>query len=396
MIKLNYWQEKELILNMKENKKQDSKVKTNIQEKMQNEKFIIILSLIVLIALVIGSVLGFVLLSSGDADKTIRTSKGKAKIVKSETSVIEYETFDNDLISLKIPKGWKVEVPSVDYIHYTFKVYNPNNPDYIMIFMMKLEGFNKSEAARNWQKKYYPNQVFAKLPVINPQTTESFYNVWNETAEFVNTNNVKFEYLPKLNEFSVIDNLGTNVIGGDILRATYKNSNNDLIQGLFTASVKDAGSYYVNSNIFNMFSEKIDVWTLNVYNVILMTAPDSEFINWQSILDNCLSTLEFSDTFVNEFNKEESNILSTIQANQKVYNEISDMIMDSWEKRNNSYDIISQKQSDATLGYERVYDTDTGEIYKAYNGFTDDYDGTKYQPITDDMYTESISGTIEK
>ena len=72
------------------------------------------------------------------------------------------------------------------------------------------------------------------------------------------------------------------------------------------------------------------------------------------------------------------------------------MIMDSWEKRNNSYDIISQKQSDATLGYERVYDTDTGEIYKAYNGFTDDYDGTKYQPITDDMYTESISGTIEK
>lgn len=396
MIKLNYWQEKELILNMKENKKQDSKVKTNIQEKMQNKKFIIILSLIVLIALVIGSVIGFVLLSSGDADKTIRTSKGKAKIVKSETSVIEYETFDNDLISLKIPKGWKVEVPSVDYIHYTFKVYNPNNPDYIMIFMMKLEGFNKSEAARNWQKKYYPNQVFAKLPVINPQTTESFYNVWNETAEFVNTNNVKFEYLPKLNEFSVIDNLGTNVIGGDILRATYKNSNNDLIQGLFTASVKDAGSYYVNSNIFNMFSEKIDVWTLNVYNVILMTAPDSEFINWQSILDNCLSTLEFSDTFVNEFNKEESNILSTIQANQKVYNEISDMIMDSWEKRNNSYDIISQKQSDATLGYERVYDTDTGEIYKAYNGFTDDYDGTKYQPITDDMYTESISGTIEK
>ena len=120
-------------------------------------------------------------------------------------------------------------------------------------------------------------------------------------------------------------------------------------------------------------SEKIDVWSLNVYNVILMTAPDSKFNNWQSILDNCLSTLEFSDTFVNEFNKEESNILSTIQANQKVYDEMSDMIMDSWENRNNSYDIISQKQSDATLGYERVYDTETGEIYKAYNGFTDDY-----------------------
>ena len=55
------------------------------------------------------------------------------------------------------------------------------------------------------------------------------------------------------------------------------------------------------------------------------------------------------------------------------------------EKRNASFDIMSQKQSDATLGYERVYDTETNEVYKAYNGFTDDYDGERYKPITDDM-----------
>ena len=58
--------------------------------------------------------------------------------------------------------------------------------------------------------------------------------------------------------------------------------------------------------------------------------------------------------------------------------------------------IISQKQSDATLGYERVYNTETGEVYKAYNGFTDYYHGSKYQPITDDMYGTKISGYIEK
>ena len=75
---------------------------------------------------------------------------------------------------------------------------------------------------------------------------------------------------------------------------------------------------------------------------------------------------------------------------------MSDMIMDSWEKRNNSYDIISQKRSDATLGYERVYDTETGDIYKAYNGFTDDYSGDRYKAITDDMYTKPTSGYIEK
>lgn len=74
-----------------------------------------------------------------------------------------------------------------------------------------------------------------------------------------------------------------------------------------------------------------------------------------------------------------------------------DSFMSSWERRNRSQAIMSQKQSDATLGYERVYDIETGEIYKATNGFTDVYDGKRYQPVTDDnMYAESISGYIEK
>ena len=56
---------------------------------------------------------------------------------------------------------------------------------------------------------------------------------------------------------------------------------------------------------------------------------------------------------------------------------------------------MSQKQSDATLGYERVYDVETGEVYKAKNGFMDKYDGERYKSITDDMYTKATSGYIE-
>ena len=46
---------------------------------------------------------------------------------------------------------------------------------------------------------------------------------------------------------------------------------------------------------------------------------------------------------------------------------------------------MSQKQSDATLGYERVYDTETGEVYRATNGFTDVYDGKRYETLTEDV-----------
>ena len=321
---------------------------------------------------------------------------GQVKIVKNESSTITYEDYNNGLVSLKIPKGWKVEIPQVDYIHYTFKVYNPNNKNYMFIFNLKQEGFLKSDLARNTYAKYYPDSVFARLAPIDPQTTEGFYKVWNENAHLANDIDFNYEYFPYLNEFNIIENLGQTPLGGDILRASYKNDNNEAMQGLFTSNVMSIGTYYINTDIFNLFSDQVDVSPLNVYNIIMMMAPDAEFNNWQSIYDYCLGTLEFSDTFVSGFNSEEASLVATIRANQKVYDQISDMIMDSWEQRNNSYDIISQKQSDATLGYERVYDTETGDIYKAYNGFTDDYHGNRYQAITDDMYTSAVSGYIEK
>ena len=323
-------------------------------------------------------------------------NKEKVKIIKSITKTIEYDTYDNGLVSFIKPKGWEVDIPKVDYIHYTFKIYDPNCKSCRIIFMLKLEGFNKSSSAKNWQKKYYPKSMFAKAPVISKQNTEGFFKVWNDTANYVNKNDLNYSYLPKFSDFKVIQNLGKNVIGGDVIRATYKDTKGKLFQGLFTASVKSAGKYYVNSNVFNLNSKKIDVWPLDVYNIILMTAPDEDFNEWQGILDKCVASIEFSDKFIKGFNNEEKTLVATIKANQRIYDQMSDMIMDSWNKRNNSYDIISQKQSDATLGYERVYDTETNEVYKAYNGFMDEYSGSRYQTITDDMYTKAVSGYIEK
>ena len=43
-----------------------------------------------------------------------------------------------------------------------------------------------------------------------------------------------------------------------------------------------------------------------------------------------------------------------------------------------------------------MYDTETNEIYRAYNGFTDDYTGDRYKAVTDDMYALGIDGYIEK
>ena len=312
------------------------------------------------------------------------------KIVKSEASKIELEDYTTNEFSIKKPKGWKVDTLG-DYIHYTIKVYNPDNPIYQFFFNMKTEGYNKSEDAKRFQQKYYPNDFFAKAPVIATKDTEGFYKIFNELGPLNNNSTFTF---PTLSDFTVSENLGKGSLGGDMLRATFKDANGKEGEGIFTAYVYDAGPYYVYENIIS--GKQIDIQYLNVYDAIFITAPKDELIDWEDTLNTICSSLEFTDTFINGFNQQQDAVMKNFQQIRAIGNQISDGIMDSWNKRNKSFDIMSQKQSDATLGYERVYDTETNEIYKAYNGFTDDYDGERYKAITDDMYLQKTSGYIEK
>ena len=312
------------------------------------------------------------------------------KIVKSEVSKIELEDYTTNEFSIKKPKGWKVDTLG-DYIHYTIKVYNPENPIYQFFINMKTEGYNKSEDAKRWQQKYYPNDFFAKAPVIATKDTEGFYKIFNELGPLNNNSTFTF---PTLSDFTVSENLGKGSLGGDMLRATFKDANGNEGEGIFTAYVYDAGPYYVYENIIS--GKQIDIYFLNVYDAIFITAPKDELIDWQDTLNTICSSLEFTDTFINGFNQQQDAVMKNFEQIREIGNQISDGIMDSWNKRNKSFDIMSQKQSDATLGYERVYDTETNEIYKAYNGFTDDYDGERYKSITDDMYSQKTSGYIEK
>ncbi len=87
-------------------------------------------------------------------DKNLQTKNGEKLIIKkAETKEMQYENYNNGLISLQIPKGWKVEVPTVDYIHYTFKMYNPENPDYMFIFGLKQEGFLMDHSPHKDERK---------------------------------------------------------------------------------------------------------------------------------------------------------------------------------------------------------------------------------------------------
>ena len=357
---------------------------------MKNVKLNSMQKRIIIISIAAITILVCLILFSNNGKGIFNNPDSNVKIVKSEVSKIELEDYNTSEFTIKKPKGWKVDTLG-DYIHYTIKVYDPNNSSYQFFFNMKTEGYNKSEAAKKWQQKYYPNNIFSKTSVIATKDTEGFYKIFNDLGTLNNTSTFTF---PTLTDFTVTDNLGKGSLGGDMLRATFKDENGKEGEGIFTAYVYDVGSYYVYENIIS--GKQIDIQYLSVYDTIFITTPKDEFIDWEDTLNTICSSLSFTDTFINGFNNEQDAAMKNFQQIRAIGNEISDGIMDSWNKRNTSFDITSQKQSDATLGYERVYDTKTNEIYKAYNGFNDEYDGERYKPVTDNMYLQKTSGYIEK
>ena len=209
---------------------------------------------------------------------------------------------------------------------------------------------------------------------------------------------------PQFNDFTVTDRypsasplkssaLGDEQLLRDISRITAKRARAYLPPVWWTLAALAISS----GNVVGYQLQAVDGGYYMAYNIVAVTAAKDTFIEWEGVLTDCFKTLQYSDSFVSTTNQASNEKVALAQQISQNFNATMDGFMSSWESRNRSQDIMSQKQSDATLGYERVYDTETGEIYKATNGFTDVYDGKRYKAVTDDnMYAEPVSGYIEK
>ena len=337
-----------------------------------------------------------------DAEKGIKITQTAAKSVQTE----KFETAD---FSVTIPKGWTVTWGGTN-IYHSIRISDPNEPLNQMFLLLKADILLHSQAGKDaWQQNYNLGNtqaaLFAKAPVLANPSTEGFFKIFPQYTAFVSE--VEPDYagyvFPDFDNFTVTDrypsasSMKSVAIGDELLRADFT-ADGKKGEGLFSASVADFGSYTISGgNVVNYQLQGVDGGYYMAYNIVAVTAVKDTFIEWESVLTDCMKTLQYSDSFINATNQASNEKVALAKQISQNFNATMDAMMSSWENRNRSFDIMSQKQSDAILGYERVYNTDTGEIYKATNGFTDVYDGSRYQSVTDDnMYAQPISGYIEK
>lgn len=321
--------------------------------------------------------------SGKDTYETADGREPEFEIVPSIAKTIKYETYCDGWFSMDIPEGWTMDAVSFNSSAAAFIIhtYDPKNPDRQIFTAIQTLSFTSESARKKLSNYPLAGSTFKNIPYLNGGENP-LYELFQNFDVFINSSYGTYMNLSPINNWTALESFGQTPLGGELIRATYTSDDGKEIEGVFSARwAKGLTLYgYQYPGVF--------------YSPMFFTAPAEEFNEWAEILNHCLCSLEYSEDYIDMYYAEEQSTMKAFAANTQIYNEMSDMITSSWYERQTSYDIISAKQSDATLGYDRVYNTETNEVYRVYSGFMENYSGTLYKGIDDSMYSLPISGYI--
>ena len=315
--------------------------------------------------------------------------KGSLRIRLSEAKSVKYVKYrdPSGYFTMNVPHGWRVKVGlkpggKIDLISYAITMYDPKRPERELYLCLNNAIGLKSQEARNWYiRSYGAANYFAQMPVVPELSTAGFFAAMCPLVGH--------------KQFKVLERVGRSALGGDVIVAESTcAASGRRVQGVYHAMVSSMRQI-VQRDPFRPGLGMIDVGVVTEFSILSETAPKEEFMDWQPVLDRSLASIAFSEAFHRQRRAAWAQVMGTSRYIMQTGDSIRGMIMDSYNRRNATYDVLSQKRSDATLGYERVQDTETGEYYRAENGFTDWYRGTRYRPANEKAaYLSPVSGYI--
>jgi hypothetical protein len=243
--------------------------------------------------------------------------------------------------------------------------------------------------------------VFADALVLAPATTEQFFYTFNDYTAYAAKYGVVHNF-PIFDDLEIMEStprnspIAANCVDDSIVRTLF--TQDDVpCEGLFAAGVADAMASYMYN---------VDAGYYVVYFITGISAPCDEFYLLQDALSESLSSFQYTESYIQQGVQRIDEGTQLALEIGKMLSQTADTYNQAWHNRQRPIDTLSQKRSDARLGYDRLYDTETGEIYRAELGFYDEYDlhRNKYvnpnlQLIPDDgydLYHRAIGGYIHK
>ena len=295
----------------------------------------------------------------------------EVRIRNAEWTDVEWEDWSGPYFTLRIPKGWKVEWNG-GATQLAWRAVSPDGS----VGVYNIDHYYAAKSAPmapylGMDYTLYYGTVQEYFETIYAPTTERF-TVMNSCVP--SNKDLLQSYRPD-----------TAIRDYQTLYATYTEDGKEG-EGIYSAVVMES------PDVYDHYGNNYGLWEINC--TFTQWAPLGQLVDWQSVMSAIFASFQYTDYYIAEWR---SVLGSSSSPDSSTIND-NDPILEAFEERDRSDTIIQEKRSDMIGEYERVYDNENGNIYRAYNGFLDDIgtEQTRYVSITDDQYADGFVGWIDK
>ncbi|MBN2310731.1 MAG: hypothetical protein JXR94_17290 [Candidatus Hydrogenedentes bacterium] len=306
------------------------------------------------------AVLGCVLLSSACS-----AEQGREELA--------FETHDGGIFTIQKPKGWELITAGAGPT-LSFLARDPRTPARQVFFFGQVGPFYLSEQQRQIDQQYmnmagFP-VAYADAPTVDPLTPSTFVARFNAVAQMQSAQQF-MPQCPRLENLQVVSatperNVLQQMIPGsvsEVVRAVFTRDG-ALAEGMFSATVFP----------FMPFTGSVGGGTGAALCFCGITAPKEEFDGLHDDLLKCLRSFTISEAYARQWIAQSQGQGPDPTSISKTLSDTSDMIMEGWENRSRTEDVLAERRSDTILGRERLHDPGSGQVYWVPNGFYEDYD----------------------
>ena len=296
--------------------------------------------------------------------------------------------------TMQVPKGWVVSSGGFDLLHW-IHASDPKRPELGVFTLLKTECLLMNRASKQfyWDKRGFGlYAMFADMIVA--EKVEDLYAQFPAFCAFA----AKWEKsyagfaFPQIADFELLEKrpartaMSRVALDDALLRGTFtdpltKRRGEGLFTGTLCRGIVLTGN--VGCNV--------------MYNISGVTAPEGELGDWAATLAKVLGSVRYSEAFEATAARDAQIRAAGNAKLAQTLQQTSDLVVRGWEERQKGFDARVGRRSDATLGYERVVEKDSGRVYRAYNGFLDASENQRrFEAAPDEAYSHPIDGTIDR
>ena len=296
--------------------------------------------------------------------------------------------------TMQVPRDWVVSSGGFDLLHWIHAC-DPKKPELGVFVLLKTECLlmNRTSKRFYWDKRGFGlYAMFADMIVV--EKVEDFFAQFQAFCAFA----AKWEKsyagfaFPQIADFELVEKKPARTAMSRVAR------DDALLRGTFTDPLtKRRGEGLFTGTLCPGIVMTGNVGCNVMYNISGVTAPEGELGEWAATLAKVLGSVRYSEAFEATAARDAQIRAAGSAKLAQTLQETSDLVVRGWEERQKGFDARVGKRSDATLGYERVVEKDSGKVYRAYNGFLDGSEARKrFQAAPDEAYSRPIAGTIER